>query len=698
MTVNHKIQMDLVRKGLPPRIHAVQNDALSRTLQLELLADGKPWPIPAEAKCIVRYGKDDGTGGEFDTLPNGNPAWKIQGNCLTLLLPPQALSCPGTVELAVMLLSGGTRLTSFLVLLEVERMPNFSGTSENYSNVGAFLPQPTGAIRTGQFLQVRDVDANGHVLSLQAAANPLDPEVRQMLLALLRSALYTRDMSEELLAMERQLGQQDSSVIPISISAAYGGSAMVEGTPVSDLAALLSVIRHYSDGSSRPLSLAEFSLSGGTITVGDNPITVTDLQTGLQAVLVITGLPLMRQITTVMEDLSEGTSVSRPSSHIREGSCYQAVLAVPDSKELVSIRVTMGGADITAMAVTGAQVSIAAVTGDVVIIMTVKDIPATIYTVTTHLTNVSYSGPSSVRENDAFQASILPVEGFALIDVQILMGQEDITSGAYADGQIFISQVTDDIVITAAASNGADEVTMTGLSAAYSGGAVSTEMAVQNITGIAVTAHFSDGSTQEVEKYAISGHLREGLNILVISYNGFSTTVRVPAIYAPLLCSITKQLTNATSNNSLPSVPGGSYYTVRIAAEAGFMLQNVSVVMGGRDVTAEVYSPATGIITVEAVTGDILITATAVEGEGGYKVTNILTNVTNDNAATAITPGEPYECTLTPMAGYALKYAIITMGGVEQINFAYDRSPMYQGWQTAMVTGNIVITAIAEEV
>jgi hypothetical protein len=152
------------------------------------------------------------------------------------------------------------------------------------------------------------------------------------------------------LAMERQLGQQDSSVIPISISAAYGGSAMVEGTPVSDLAALLSVIRHYSDGSSRPLSLAEFSLSGGTITVGDNPITVTDLQTGLQAVLVITGLPLMRQITTVMEDLSEGTSVSRPSSHIREGSCYQAVLAVPDSKELVSIRVTMGGADITAMA------------------------------------------------------------------------------------------------------------------------------------------------------------------------------------------------------------------------------------------------------------------------------------------------------------------------------------------------------------
>ena len=698
MTVNHTIPMDLVRKGISPQIHVAQNDSLSRMLELELLADGKPWTIPEEAKCIIFFSKPDGTGGEFDTLPNGETAWKTRGNRLTLVLPPQALTAPGTVELTATLLLGGARLTSFLVLLEVQRQPNFSGVSESYSNVGAYLPQPAGAVRAGQFLQVRDVDANGHVLALQVASGPLSPQVTQALLALLRSGLYTRDVSNDFADLERQLGQHDSDVVPASISAAYGGSGVVEGTPVSTLAELLSVTRHYTDGSSKPLSSGEFVLSGETITVGDNPITVTDLQTGLQTVLVLAGLPLIRQVTAVVEDISESTCVSRPSTHIREGESYQVVCTIPDSKELVSIRVTMGGADITAMAVTGAAVSISAVTGDVVITMTVKDAPVTIYTVTHNLTNVNYSGPASIQENTAFQASLSPVDSFTMIDVQVLMGQADITSDVYANGQISIAKVTGDIVITAAASNGSGEVTMTGLSAHYSGGAVSTEMEVQDIMGIAVTAHFSDGTTQAVEKYVISGQLREGENILVVSYNGFSTTVKVPAIYAPLLCSITKQLTHATSNNTLPSVPGGSYYTAKIVAEAGFMLENVSVIMGGRDVTAAVYAPATGIITIDAVSGDIVITAVAVDGEGGYKVTNILTNVSTDNAASAITPGAPYECTLTPMTGYALKYIIITMGGVEQINSAYDRSPLYQGWKTAMVTGDIVITAIAEEV
>lgn len=238
---------------------------------------------------------------------------------------------------------------------------------------------------------------------------------------------------------------------------------------------------------------------------------------------------------------------------------------------------------------------------------------------------------------------------------------------------------------------------MTGISAVYTGGVVSTEIAVQNITGIVVTAHLPTGSTRTVEKYAITGNLQEGDNILTISYNGFSTTVRVPAINAPALCTITKNMTNAYYNNSLNAVPGGSSYALKITAKDGSVVDRTAVLvtMGGIDVTDDVYDAGTGIIRIEQVTGHIVITA-VVPDSNGCAVINNLTNVVNSNTATAVEYGSEYVCDLTPLDGYALKSVVITMGGVEQLNKTFDRSPLNQGWQVASVTGNIVITAIAE--
>ncbi len=74
-----------------------------------------------------------------------------------------------------------------------------------------------------------------------------------------------------------------------------------------------------------------------------------------------------------------------------------------------------------------------------------------------------------------------------------------------------------------------------------------------------------------------------------------------------------------------------------------------------------------------------------------YSVTNNLTNCTNSNSATKAVQGGSYSATITAKSGYELKSVSATMGG----------SPVTVSGGTiniANVTGNIVITAVAEEV
>lgn len=73
-----------------------------------------------------------------------------------------------------------------------------------------------------------------------------------------------------------------------------------------------------------------------------------------------------------------------------------------------------------------------------------------------------------------------------------------------------------------------------------------------------------------------------------------------------------------------------------------------------------------------------------------YTVKNTLTNCTSNNSATQAIGGQSYSATITAKSGYELKSVTVTMGG----------SPVtVSGGKIAIsnVTGNIVITAVAEE-
>jgi lysophospholipase L1-like esterase len=71
------------------------------------------------------------------------------------------------------------------------------------------------------------------------------------------------------------------------------------------------------------------------------------------------------------------------------------------------------------------------------------------------------------------------------------------------------------------------EKTLTSISATYSGCSVTAGTAVNDLTDIVVTAHYSDGSSETVTGYTLSGTIAEGSNTVTVGYGGKTTTFTV---------------------------------------------------------------------------------------------------------------------------------------------------------------------------
>ncbi len=135
--ITKKIEMDLARKGITPVVDAVQGDS-GITLAFSLYADGTPWVIPEGAQVIVQYGRD-GFGGTYDTLPDGSAAFQAEGNILTVALAPQVCSLWGDVQVQTSIYSGDKRLSTFAIILRVEKTIPWEREPENYVNLTQWL-------------------------------------------------------------------------------------------------------------------------------------------------------------------------------------------------------------------------------------------------------------------------------------------------------------------------------------------------------------------------------------------------------------------------------------------------------------------------------------------------------------------------------------------------------------------------------
>ena len=71
------------------------------------------------------------------------------------------------------------------------------------------------------------------------------------------------------------------------------------------------------------------------------------------------------------------------------------------------------------------------------------------------------------------------------------------------------------------------------------------------------------------------------------------------------------ELTDCTSSNTATTINHGDSYTTTLSATAPRTLQAVAIIMGGIDITSTAYNPDTKTVTINTVTGNISITASA---------------------------------------------------------------------------------------
>lgn len=137
--------------------------------------------------------------------------------------------------------------------------------------------------------------------------------------------------------------------------------------------------------------------------------------------------------------------------------------------------------------------------------------------------------------------------------------------------------------------------------------------------------------------------------------------------------TVTNTLTDVTTSNSDATVAQYQTYVAEITPEDGYIIDSVKITMGGKDVTASVWSGSETLLR--------------------YAVSKKLTNcVISSTIGTAITAGYAYSATLVADTGYTLEGATVavTMGGVDVSSCYADGKVFIQE-----VTGDIEISAEA---
>lgn len=156
--------------------------------------------------------------------------------------------------------------------------------------------------------------------------------------------------------------------------------------------------------------------------------------------------------------------------------------------------------------------------------------------------------------------------------------------------------------------------------------------------------------------------------------------------------TVTTDLDNVDIDNTAQSVGEGNSYAATLLVDAAYVLQSVSITMGGIDVTSAAYTGNS--IYIGSVIGDIVITATAIaRADTGnvWSITNNLSNVTSDNTTLSVEDGSAYIATLSWDSNYKISSIVITMGGENVTDTVYADGVITIG----VVTGDVVITATA---
>lgn len=103
-----------------------------------------------------------------------------------------------------------------------------------------------------------------------------------------------------------------------------------------------------------------------------------------------------------------------------------------------------------------------------------------------------------------------------------------------------------------------EPVTLTGISVSYTGGDVVVGTSVDDLTGVSVTATYSDGTTSSVTGYTLSGTIAEGSNTITVTYGGKTATFTVNGVVVEDVTNTATWALGATVTNTNGTFTFGS--------------------------------------------------------------------------------------------------------------------------------------------
>ena len=191
---------------------------------------------------------------------------------------------------------------------------------------------------------------------------------------------------------------------------------------------------------------------------------------------------------------------------------------------------------------------------------------------------------------------------------------------------------------------------------------------LKNNTSTGGSNNASDISITDTGNYFtnsdVEGALQEvGSQIKEIANNGNATFNKIEVleedptdnlyegriwIYSPVTYTITNNLVNCTTSNMATTVLKNNSYTATITANDNYDLGTITVTMGGEDISST--SVSNGLITISSVTGDIVITCTAISNLvacTGITLDTTTLTFTNTDTQTLTATVTPDGCTDT---------------------------------------------------
>ena len=133
-----EISTNLSYPTIPIALTVLQGDSC-RALAVRFFTGEDPWEIPENCDVFMQYICADGSGGIFDTLPDGTPAAQVEGNKITLRIPQEMCAVPGKTMAQVTIFSQGEQISVFPVEIRVLPQVGMKAGNGGYTNLQKWL-------------------------------------------------------------------------------------------------------------------------------------------------------------------------------------------------------------------------------------------------------------------------------------------------------------------------------------------------------------------------------------------------------------------------------------------------------------------------------------------------------------------------------------------------------------------------------